>query len=461
MKRALLILAMVCLLFPAGALAQEKEKKKHPSVEEALDAFTAAEKTDAVTEATPMSGYPRFDISGWAKISAAADWAHDDPPAGVDEFNGLSRLRAQALPALDADINKRWKARISARMWHDFAYDIQDEDDFSNDYLESMQDYARLWEVWVQGSLGAGLDVTFGRQVVVWGTSDDLRVVDVINPLDIREPFMNDIEELRIPVAMTRLDYAAGAWNVTALAVHEPEEDNTPAQGSPYDPLTRPLPPVDRPDAGLNDSEFGLAVTGRLTGWDVAFYFADFWENSPHLEMTAPATWTMTPGGPVITAPPRYEREFSRVKMLGSAVSVAVENWLFKGEAAYLWGLEHFSPPATFQQMTTLPSKESRERIDLLAGFDYNGFSETTISLEAAVRHLFDFDDALESGVPGVHENETEYALRVQRDFAYDTWHLLAVGTAYGDTGDDGWAFRAQAEHDYTDAVSFTLGGVL
>ena len=46
-----------------------------------------------------------------------------------------------------------------------------------------------------------------GRQIVNWGRSDTVRVLDVINPLDNREPGLVDIEDLRLPVTMARVDY--------------------------------------------------------------------------------------------------------------------------------------------------------------------------------------------------------------------------------------------------------------
>jgi len=57
--------------------------------------------------------------------------------------------------------------------------------------------------------------------VVVWGRSDTIRVTDVLNPIDNRRPGMVDIEDLRLPVAMAKLDYFVGDWRVTPIAILE------------------------------------------------------------------------------------------------------------------------------------------------------------------------------------------------------------------------------------------------
>ena len=56
-------------------------------------------------------------------------------------------------------------------------------------------------------------------------------------------------------------------------------------------------------------------------------------------------------------------------------------NWLFKAEAAYLDGFMFF-----------LTGQETFVRIDLLAGLEYYGFRNTTLSLDMVNRHLVDFD---------------------------------------------------------------------
>jgi hypothetical protein len=60
-----------------------------------------------------------------------------------------------------------------------------------------------------------------------------------------------------------------------------------------------------------------------------------------------------------------------------------------------------------------------------------------------------------------VEEYENQAALRILRDFRRDTLHVLATVVLMDDHGDDGWLARIQAEYDWTDDLSITLGGVV
>jgi hypothetical protein len=56
------------------------------------------------------------------------------------------------------------------------------------------------------------LNITFGKQQVVWGRSDLFRVLDVINPVDYsRNNIYDELEDIRIPLWMITTEYRMGA----------------------------------------------------------------------------------------------------------------------------------------------------------------------------------------------------------------------------------------------------------
>ncbi len=63
----------------------------------------------------------------------------------------------------------------------------------------TQNDYLR--ELYVD--TGAGdWDLRIGKQQVVWGTADGIKLLDIINPTDFRELNQNAMEDARIPVWM-------------------------------------------------------------------------------------------------------------------------------------------------------------------------------------------------------------------------------------------------------------------
>ncbi|HHJ34411.1 MAG TPA: DUF1302 domain-containing protein, partial [Gammaproteobacteria bacterium] len=59
---------------------------------------------------------------------------------------------------------------------------------------------------------GRQLNITFGKQQVIWGRTDLFRVLDVINPVDYsRNNIYDELEDIRIPLWMLTTEYRMGA----------------------------------------------------------------------------------------------------------------------------------------------------------------------------------------------------------------------------------------------------------
>lgn len=89
-----------------------------------------------------------------------------------------------------------------------------DENDLR--YPEFNDRYDVLREAYVSGSIplanGDQIDLSFGRQQVVWGRTDLFRVLDVINPVDYsRNNIYDELEDIRIPMGIFTAEYRWGA----------------------------------------------------------------------------------------------------------------------------------------------------------------------------------------------------------------------------------------------------------
>ncbi len=99
-------------------------------------------------------------------------------------------------------------------------------------------------------------------------------------------------------------------------------------------------------------------------------------------------------------------------------------------------------------------------RFDVLAGIEYFGFDETTISLEVANRHINGFSDRLRV-VPDLEQPDRfQSAIRVVREFLNDTLTCTVLAMRYGPIGEDGAFQRLQVEYDLRDNLELT-GGVV
>ena len=187
-------------------------------------------------ESTSSSDPSLWDLTGSLTLGSSVNFAHKAPEDGMTDHRGLSRLRLKGGLTLDVTPVEDWKIRVGATGHHDTAYAINGRDRYTDETLDEMESELRLKEAYVQGKLGPNLDLKFGRQIVVWGKSDNIRITDILNPLDNREPGMVDIEDLREPVTMTKLDYYHKAWSFSAIAVHEIRFNYNPPFGSDFFP---------------------------------------------------------------------------------------------------------------------------------------------------------------------------------------------------------------------------------
>lgn len=364
-------------------------------------------------------------LKGFTQTSLSFNYAHQAPAVGSTDYRGLSQLKQSLQIEWGTIIFGDWKVLLVGNAFYDFSYDIHGRDEYTNQVLEEYEKEAELREAYIQGSLGANLDLKLGRQIVVWGKSDNLRVVDILNPLDNREPGMTDLEDLRLPVTMTRLNYYVGNWDLSTIIVHEIRLNKNPAFGSDFFPFPSSLPPENKPEG----EEVALAVSGRFRGWDLSFHAARYYDDQPHLSAG--------------------KLEHSRLTMVGIAMNIASGNWLFKSEAAYIDDLKFANS-----------NDENFSRTDFMLGMEFTGFNETTLSLEVVNRRLNNYNSVLNNPPDSVDENTLQTVLRYQRDFKHQTWHFLALASAFGPGTRGGFFERIELKYDIADALSVS-GGVV
>ncbi len=391
-----------------------------------------------------------WSLIGSLTLAASYNVAQKAPDPGQADYRGLSRLRTELDLELQLQLSDDWKLVASGRGFYDFAYLIKGHSQFTPEVLDVYEYEIYLTDTYVQGRLLSSLDLKIGRQIVVWGKSDNLRVTDVLNPLDNREPGLVDIEDLRLPVTMIRMDYYLRDWNLTALVIPEIRFGKDPVYGSDFFPMDQSPPPEKTPASKPANYEYGLALNGVFSGWDLSLYAARFFEDQYHLK------WSMNgPGFP-------YELQHNELYMGGVAVNFALGNWLLKSEVAYLDGFEFNA------------ASDKKSRLDLLVGLEYSGFTDTTLSLEVVNRHLFDFEPGMTKDLPKnmpipasmdtpdlAQEDSFQAAARITRNFFHETLQVTLLGSILGEKAQDGAFERISAKYDVTDALAVSGGIVL
>ncbi|NIM03691.1 hypothetical protein GTN66_06045 [bacterium] len=121
------------------------------------------------------------------------------------------------------------------RFFYDGVFDAEEQYESVKSELyrtEVTNDWLR--ELYVD-FLSDRLDVRLGRQQVVWGTADGVKILDAVNPTDMREFTLDDYADSRIPLWMLKVEYAPtvnGAFQF--LFVPDFQANYLPPVGAPF-----------------------------------------------------------------------------------------------------------------------------------------------------------------------------------------------------------------------------------
>ena len=396
-----------------------------------------------------------YDVSGYVSLLGAYNYAQTGPLAAapgdkVMDFSGLSRARTKLDIAVDMKFSDNWKSRVEVMGWYDASWAINGRDNYTEEVLDTYESFVDIKDAYIQGTLSDSVDLKVGRQIVIWGKSDSIRITDVINPLDNREPGMVDIKDLRLTEVMTKLDYYFGDYGLSAIIIHEPRLQVEPAFGSDYRPRdvfgpTAPdsaFPDVYKPSWDLENTQFALSLDGRYEGWDLSWYAANVMNSRFGIIK-------QDDGTPL--------RTFDKIYMVGAATNIVSGSWLYKAEAAYIMDIDYRSV------------EENKNRLDALLGVDYSGFSKTVLSLELADRHVFAYEakmleNTLPANFPDYEREDTlQVAARANYTFDHDNASVNYLITMVGSSDfkfQDGGFQRFWMDYKVNDALIIN-GGIV
>ncbi len=415
-----------------------------------------------------------WELQGDISQSLSVSLHDHDSPSGTD-YSGLQRFRTRLYLQFDGDLTPEWKFRTSGYGYYDAAYRINGRSDYTDDVLDNHEYDVELMDTYVEGAVHEKVDVKLGRQVVNWGRSETFRVLDIINPIDNREPGLTDIEDTRRPLGMLKVGWFHGPWTLTTLVIPEIRYGLLPAEGSDQFPDVADSVPMDPagivelcdvelsgeaseicgrifdyeapPDPGDfvdaldftaianhtekdfgQSSEFAANLTGVFSGWDVSLQAAVYNDDEAHLDLDD------------------MRFEHARLWMVGAGANYTFGSWLIKAELAFSDGYEF------------LWTSDEKSRLDAMVGVEYYGINDVNIAFEIAETHLFDFEEQMELFLDFAQEDTIQSALRITFDTWNDQLHFTVLGFVVGEKAQDGSFVRLSADYDVFDAFSVEAG---
>ena len=284
-----------------------------------------------------------------------------------------------------------------------------------------------------------------GKQQIVWGRLDGIKVLDLVNPQDFREFIMDDSGDSRIGLWSAYFDYSFGKLRTELAVVPDGTGHAIPERGAWYE-LTAPrfrfgtslnqgsLPVTTAaPSLSLYDAGVGLRLSRQLG--PMGFSAVAYSGMDPE-----PLGRIISVGGETLV-----ERFFARRKALGLSFDVGLGATVLRAEYA-------FQPDRAFNtrvnsQLATLELDQHRGAI----GLDVDGPLGVFINIQFLA-------DTVTDAPPGLVRPAADRigTLYLRRTFAYDTFAVEA--RLYRSFTDRDQLASINIKYAISDSTSIELG---
>lgn len=391
-----------------------------------------------------VNGYPSVNVSGFIKEEAAYSYQHDD----FDVSKTLSSFNL----AVDINLNKSWSIKMDALASYDAAYSLEGREKFTQETLDVYEKDFRLREFYTDIDPATWMNIRVGRQYFGWGESDNNQISDIGNPRDLRELGLQDVSDIRLPVGASKLTLYGSSWEYNLIAIHEIRPHELGPQGSEYDPFlaarseqTIILEP-DEPSSTSSNTEYLTRIYFSRSWGDTSFFWGKTFDDFPILEIRD-----------IDLANQRviYQPIYQEVESYGFFGNVVAGSWLFKFDVAKKIGkplsrsIENVSRQIEEDQSPVVAWQTS-DLYQWMLGIEYNGLSETYISLSLFNQTIDDYADNLLD-----EEQSQEVSLFISRDFMNDRITASVWWNRLLDEGSD--LFRIDVGYDYNDHINYFL----
>ena len=148
-------------------------------------------------------------------------------------------------PGLRIEFSPRTQVVLEGRVRLDFADELEPRKVDTSTYSSLSRPAvvndlgtADIRDAYMERTLDNGI-LRLGKQQIVWGKLDGIKVLDVLNPQDLREFILDDFSESRISLWSAYLDVTVAGWRTEIALIPDNTGHAIPAQGAWFE-LTAP-----------------------------------------------------------------------------------------------------------------------------------------------------------------------------------------------------------------------------
>lgn len=316
--------AVFCTLFAVSLFAQEND----------LDLDFDSLFSEPFEEQKESGVWSDLRISGYLKNETAYRLRE---PRSITKIRNIAYLNAQYSLSNTTNFN------FTGWAYYDLAYDFFNYDTIaarlernSEEPLAFVENLAQEKDSPVAEVRELYFDLAFdnwdlrlGKQYVVWGVLEGVRIVDEINPMDFRELILPDLIDYRIPLWTVKLDYYADIGDVQLLWIPDLKFHKPAPPGSEWE-LLQEVPGTRTPETWkLENSEIGIKLDSYFFGTEFSFSYFYTWDDFPVIFRTVKIGASADEG-------PVFFPSYTRISMYGMTAVKPVGDYILKTEIAYV-----------------------------------------------------------------------------------------------------------------------------
>ena len=275
-----------------------------------------------------------------------------------------------------------------------------------------------------------------GRQIVVWGVADGLRVTDLISPVDYTEFMSSDYDDMRMAVDGFRVKYPGERVNAEIVYVPVPRYFQMPlGEDNPWRPNLPEKAGLDfpeGPDAKFKNGDFGTRLSFFLSNLDFSI-------SALHTHNQSPVSVVE----PVSIDSVVIRGIHETMTMIGGDMSMPIGEFVLRAEIA-----EYFGEALDYANNLDYARKNT---FNALGGIDWYAGNNWTFMVQYLHKYIADYSDELAN-----EKNSSEMTFRISKEFLNNTLKLSLYGMF--DIDNLGYYGRASGDYSLTDQVMLSLG---
>lgn len=274
-----------------------------------------------------------------------------------------------------------------------------------------------------------------GRQLIIWGNADGVRICDQVSPMDMTEFLARDYDDIRMPVEAVQIKYSYQMMQIELVYIPIFKSYILPT--NPKNPWSLPLPNTaqifwnNTPAKTFKNGEIGGRVAFKLPG-------IDFSLSSLYTFNKMPLLYQKRHGNQYIIQP-----YFHRECFVGGDFSLPINQCVLRGESAFTFNKAWMH--SSYQKSS------NHHSINTLIGLDWYAPHQWVVSAQLSNESILKYNKAITQS-----QNTSLFTANITKSIFNST--LKISNFIYADLSHQSSFNRSSLDYALSDQIHLIMG---